>query len=78
MWEKLIMEETACTIEVSIAFAGIVSFGIACGQVFIVIVDAVSAQHRIQRIFRIGQRRGFQFGRPGTGFYQIDVFAKVW
>ena len=78
MWEKLVMEETACAIEVSIAFAGIVSFGIALGQVFVVIVDAVLAEHRVQRILRIGQRRGLKFGRPGSGFYQIDVFAKVW
>ena len=78
MWEKLVMEKTACTVEISIAFTGIVSFCVAFGQVFIVIVDAVPAQHRIQRILRIGQRSGLQFGRAGSGFNKIDVITQVW
>jgi hypothetical protein len=71
LWEKLVVQETASSIKVGIAFTGVVAFGIALGQVLVVIVDAVSAEHRIKPILCIGQRGGFQLGWACSGFQQI-------
>ena len=61
------------TIEIGVAFASIVAFGIALGEMLIVIVEAGLAEHRVKSIFCIGQRSGLQLGRTCCRFQQLYV-----